>query len=410
MTKQIHKRGNALLAALLALLFAVSTCVVSVAAESVQAHLYVAQLLIGDADPMTVTGYYAVIPQEGQEDNPLMKDENGNTIDGPFTLTGNQYKEGWFTFTEPGVYEYIGGKLKDGQKDGTITKDSFEEGTKDYPLTHVFGFKVVRNADGTLTAIPYTCEDNQATFFKDGRGMSLWNYVEAYAPEQEGCTCKDQKKCDCENGGCKCGDKSGCNCNNNNNNSQSQSQEQNQNSNNENNNNNSNGGNSNSNSNSNQNGDINIVINNGGQNSSDSNSGSDNNSSNNNSNSSSSDNNSSNNSSSDSSSNSSSDNGTAKYEPVLDNNNEPSKNSKTGQTNTTVTSTNSNGNANGNSNVNSNSNSSKGSSTGKKAGGTNTGDPLQLGLWIGILAVAAAGLLIILLVKRRNREDDEENS
>ena len=413
MTKRISKRMNAVLAALLALVFAVSTCVVGFAKESSQSvrpHMYMVQIIQGDADPTSVTGLYAIVPQEGQETNPRPVDSSGKTVDGPFYLTGNEYKDFWFTFTEPGVYEYVGGKLKADQKDGAITKDSFEEGTYTQPLTHVFGFKVERNADGTLTAIPYTCEDNQATLLKDGQGLVIWNYVTANKPAEpttEGCTCKDQKKCDCENGGCKCGDKSGCNCNNNNNNNnsnnnsqnQNQSQEQNQNSNNENNNNNSNGGNSNNNSNSNQNGDINIVINNGGDNNG-GNGGKQNDPAKPDDGKKDDGKKDDKDSSSTSSSTSTTTKPSTTVKPVTDSNGVPVTNSN-GQVKTTII-YNNNKNVNANANANSN-------GTTKKGGTANTGDEQHLVLWVAVLGVAAAGLLIILLIKRRNRDDDEQD-
>ncbi|MBQ8469527.1 MAG: hypothetical protein IJ547_02915, partial [Clostridia bacterium] len=172
---------NGLLALLLAACFALSGLVISRAEDAAQDQLlYVVQLIVGTADPTTVSGSYGLVPDEVA--NPMPTDKDGKTVN-VFDLTGNSTKTASFHFTEPGVYQYTAGKLKDSTKP-TFTAEDFEEGTKDYPLTHVFGFKVNRRADGSLEVIPYTCEDNQATFFTDGRGMTLWNYVKADAPAE----------------------------------------------------------------------------------------------------------------------------------------------------------------------------------------------------------------------------------
>lgn len=181
MTKKIRKTTSALLVILLTACFALSTFTVCLAeGASSDQLLYVVQLIMGTADPSTVTGVYGLIPD--REENPMPVDKDGKVKD-KFSLTGNSSETATFTFTEPGVYQYTAGKLKDAGKT-TFTKEDFEAGTKDYPLTHIFGFKVEKNANGSLAVIPYTCEDNQATFFKDGRGMTLWNYVQADAPDE----------------------------------------------------------------------------------------------------------------------------------------------------------------------------------------------------------------------------------
>ena len=175
-----RKAISSLLALLLTACFALSTFVVSFAeGESSDQLIYVVQMVLGTADPSTVSGAYGLIPDK--EENPMPVDADGKVKD-KFSLKGNSTETATFTFTEPGIYQYTAGKLKDASKT-TFTAEDFEAGTKDYPLTHIFGFKVEKNADGTLTVIPYTCEDNQAVFFTDGRGMTLWNYIQANAPE-----------------------------------------------------------------------------------------------------------------------------------------------------------------------------------------------------------------------------------
>ncbi len=444
-----RKAISSLLALLLTACFALSTIVVTLAEEAfVDQLVYMVQLLVGDADPTTVTGTYAIIPDK--EGNPLPHDEKGaeKTL---FVITGNTYEKAWFTFTEPGIYQYTGGKLKDPKK-AEISANDFEEGTKDFPLTHVFGFKVDRNADGSLTVIPYTCEDNQAVFFKDGRGMTLWNYVFANRPEEpttkcEGCTCKQDDGCNCgKSDNCNCGKSDGCNCNNNNNNnnnnennnnnsnnnsqnqnqdsnnSNNNSQNQNQDSNNSNNNSNNNQGGNNSqnqdsnnnNSNNNSNGDnsnnndINIVINNGGDNNGGDNNGKtdpaptgNNSNSNSSSNTKSTSDTSSSTNSKDSSSSSSSTRSTSyrssstqstSIKPVTNRNYEPVTNSN-GTLKTTIVYAN---------------NSRATPASNSRASGVNTGDESQLILWVAVLGVAALGLIILVVVKR-NRDDDEDN-
>lgn len=187
MTKTISNKATALIAILLSTVFILSTCMLAVAESenSVSASLHVAQLIYGGAEPDTVTGEYAVIPNK--EDNPMPP--SGDEL---FNIQGNTEKVLTFTFTEPGNYEYTIGKLKDSKKTSDITVDNFEKGTEEHPLTHPIGFQVKQNADGTLSVIPYTCYDGQAVISKDGSSMTLWNYV--YAKGQDSSTDKSTDK------------------------------------------------------------------------------------------------------------------------------------------------------------------------------------------------------------------------
>lgn len=178
MTKT-RKTISALLALVLTACFAISAFVVSYAEGDTAVHdLIVAQVVEGTAKPETVSGNYAIIPDNSEFPMPMGKD--GKVID-VFTLTGNSTKDGTITFTEPGTYQYTLGKLKDGTKAPYSVSD-FEAGTKKKPLSHVFGYKVERNADGKLVVLPFTCEDPTISLFKDGTGMTVWNYVKADAP------------------------------------------------------------------------------------------------------------------------------------------------------------------------------------------------------------------------------------
>lgn len=176
-----HRLTSALLAIVLAAVFAISTFVVSFAEGETANHgLIFAQVIEGTAKPETVSGNYAIVPDRAEFPMPVGKD--GKAMDA-FTLVGNSTKEGSITFTEPGTYQYTAGKLKDDAK-APYSASDFEEGTKTKPLKHVFGYKVERNADGTLNVIPFTCEDPTIVLFTDGTGMTIWNYVKADAPEE----------------------------------------------------------------------------------------------------------------------------------------------------------------------------------------------------------------------------------
>lgn len=155
---------SALLAMLLAALFAFSACVVTHAAskpaagssaDAVTETLMVDQSVAGKKDPQTVTGTYGLLP--GTSLDPLPVSAESGEVN-RFTLNGNADTSATFTFTEPGTYNYTLGKLADPSKKD-FTEDDFEEGTEAEPLTHRFGFKVNRDETGKLVVTPFTCND-----------------------------------------------------------------------------------------------------------------------------------------------------------------------------------------------------------------------------------------------------------
>lgn len=47
--------------------------------------------------------------------------------------------------------------------------------------------------------------------------------------------------------------------------------------------------------------------------------------------------------------------------------------------------------------------------TATRAGRTNTGDPYQIGLWIGLIVVAAGGLIAVAVIRRKKEKDEDKS-
>ena len=353
MTRTIPKKASALLAMLLVLVFAVSTFVVSFAedekTDSVTQVLYVVQLITGNANPEDVDGVYVIVPTDPA--SPLPVNEDGKTQT-RWTINGNRYEKAYFVFDKSGTHEYTLAKLKDSsvsKADSELTKDDFEEGTYLQPLTHVFGFKIEKNSDSSWTVIPYTCEDPQISVLPEDengnpKGMSIWNYVNAQKDVPEEPVTKTTEP---SKEGCTCKPNSGCNC----------------------------GSNTSCNCNENKGCSCTTSTTKKGE---------------------------------ESSSSTTSSTQSTSVVPVTKEDGEPATKSN-GEVKTSIVYVNNNSNNNANGNASSGSNSgSSGSSSTSKGSNVNTGDPHQVGLWVGIIVVSAGALIVIIAIKRK-KEKDEEN-
>ena len=357
-----RKLTSALLTVALAFAFAVSALTVSFGADeknaSVQQTIYVIQLITGTADPEEVDGVYVIMPTNNDV---LPVNEKGETVT-RWEINGNRYEKAYFNFDEPGMYEYKLAKLKaasENKADKDLTDEDFEEGTYTEPLTHIFGFVVEKQSDGTLVATPHTCEDPQIQILPNGdgkfpKGLTIWNYVYAQKEDpvpptepstepsskptssstkkSEGCTCTPGAGCNCgNNSGCNCSGNKGCSCT-----TTSKKDD------------------------------------------------------------------------SPSSSSSTQAELSTKVEPITDKSGVPVTTSG-GVIQTTIKYVNSNSNANVNGNANSNSNSgSSGTTSTRKGSGVNTGDPHQMILWVVILGVAAVGLIVVFFIRRKQDDEDDE--
>ncbi len=180
MTRAIRKTTGTVLAAILAVFFVLSSCLMTQAAStSVTRELQVSQSVKASANSSKVKVSYVLTP--ARTSNPMPVDAEGDARSS-FSLTGTDLEKMTVTFTEPGLYEYTLVGTLTTPKNATFTDSKYAAETDATTITHVFGYKVLSADDGSLEVIPYTCDDKDIEILENGSGLLVKNYLKVNEP------------------------------------------------------------------------------------------------------------------------------------------------------------------------------------------------------------------------------------
>lgn len=191
MTRTIRNTTGTLLAAMFAVLFVLSSCLLTHAENSyVTRELQVSQSVMASANSSKVKVSYVLTP--ARTGIPMPVDGEGDARSS-FSLTGTDIEKMTVTFTEPGLYEYTLVGTVTTPKNATFTDSDFAAEKDATSITHVFGYKVLSADDGSLEVIPYTCEDKDIEILDKGAGLLVKNYLAVDEPTTTSTTTTTKK-------------------------------------------------------------------------------------------------------------------------------------------------------------------------------------------------------------------------